>query len=143
MTTSTRWKSLLTLALLICSTSVFAVTPDEEDEKKCIKPKFRDFAPEAKAEVSPGTEVVFHVNRQAEPTSIGAEARGIKMKLDVRDRKTFYEVHSKLPAEIVDGFVRISIHAKGLEGNCIGQDGWLIKIKPGDGQPAAAPTGKP
>ncbi len=129
MQTTSSWKSVFFLGLLVVSTSIFAVTPDEEEDKKCIKPKFRDFAPAAKSEVIPGSEITFHVSHNTEPNTIGAEAKGQKMKVNVKDRKTFYEVKTNLPAELRNTYARISVHARGLEGECIGHDGWLIQIK--------------
>lgn len=137
------WNSALALALLLTSTSLLAVTPAEEEEKKCIKPKFRDFSPAALTEVAPGSEISFHVTHNAEPTSIGAEAKNIKLNVDVRDRKNFFEVHAKLPNDLSNSFARVSIHAKPLEGDCRGQDGWLLKIKPRDGETAPSPTPAP
>lgn len=120
---------LLTVGFVLFSTSTFAVTPDEEEEKKCIKPKFRDFAPANHAEVSPGTELAFHVSHNADPIKISADAKGQKLTLSIKDRKTFYEVKSQLPKELSNTFVRINTRAKANEGECIGQDGWLLKIK--------------
>ena len=140
MTIKFPWKSALTLVLLMSSTALFAVTPDEEEEKKCIKPKFRDFSPAAKSEVAPASEITFHVTHNANPDSIGAEAKMIKLQTQVRDRKTFYEVHAQLPSELSNTFARINIHAKPVEGECLGQDGWLLKIKPKDGETSPTAT---
>lgn len=141
MKTTARWKSALALGLLICSTSLFAASADDEDEKKCIKPKFRDFSPVEKSEVAPGSKISFHVSPNADPAHITAEAHAIKMKLDVKDRKTFIDVSGQLPEELSNSFARISIHAKAAEGDCVGNDGWLIKVKAKDGE-AATPAVK-
>jgi len=121
-------KSALLLTTLIFAQSVSAITPAEETEKKCIKPKFRDFAPAHKAEAAPETEISFHVNRFADPEHIAASAKKIPMKVEVTDKQTFYYVTAKLPTELRDGYARIHIEARSTEGDCIGQDGWLIKI---------------
>ncbi|MGY6276591.1 hypothetical protein [Methylomonas sp. MgM2] len=135
MKSSNAWKSALLLTTLIFTHGVLAVTPAEETEKKCIKPKFRDFAPENKSEVAPETEISFHINRYADPEHVAATAKKIPMKVEVFDKHTFYYVTAKLPAELTEGFARIHIEAKSTEGDCVGQDGWLIKIadnnKPG------------
>jgi len=138
MKITTTWKSAVALGLLIVSTSLLAVTPDEEEEKKCIKPKFRDFVPEAKAEVNPGSEIGFHISHNADPLHITAEAKGLKLDVKVRDRNTFYEAHAQLPAELSNSFARINVRAKAMEGDCVASDGWLIKVKPKDGE--AAPS---
>lgn len=128
MYSSKSLKTLLTVGLVLFSASIFAVTPDEEEEKKCIKPKFRDFAPTSNSEVNPGTDLSFHVSHNADPTKITADAKGQKLTLSIKDRKTFYEVKSQLPKELNNTFVRINTHAKANEGECIGQDGWLLKV---------------
>ena len=134
MYSSQSLKSLLALGLLIVSTSIFAVTPAEEEEKKCIKPKFRDFAPATQSEVAPGSDISFHVSYNADPTKIGADAKGQKLPVNIKDRKTFYEVKSQLPKDLVNTYVRINTHAKAQEGECIGQDGWLLKVKAQEGE---------
>lgn len=130
MTPSIRWKYALVLGLMALSTVASAITPEEDErEKKCIKPKFRDFFPADKAEVSPASPMRFHVSHNANPATIAAEAKGQKIKLTVHDRKNFYEVSGTLPPELQGTFARISLHARAAEGDCMGSDGWLIKIK--------------
>lgn len=137
MKLSKSWKSAILLTGLAFAPMVSAITPAEEAEKKCIKPKFRDFSPAPKSEVAPETELSFHVNRYADPLHIGASAKKIPMQVEVTDKQTFYYVTAKLPAELRDGFARIHIEAKSTEGDCIGSDGWLLKIsdKNGGGAP--------
>lgn len=130
-------KSALFFIALIFSQMASAVTPAEEEEKKCMKPKFRDFSPAANAEVAPKSSISFHINRLADPNHISASAKKIPMKIEVVDKKTFYYVTGKLPDELTEGFARIHVQAKALEGECIGQDGWLVKIK-GDAGTAAS-----
>lgn len=122
------WKHALLLAALACAQTAAAVTPGEEPEKKCIKPKFRDFSPENLAEVAPGGEISFHINRHADPLHVGASAKQIPLKVQVTDKQTFYYVTAKLPAELTSGFARITIEARAMEGECVGRDGWLVKI---------------
>ncbi|MBS4050019.1 MAG: hypothetical protein KGZ69_02300 [Methylomonas sp.] len=135
MKLSTSWKSAILLTGLAFAPLVSAITPAEETEKKCVKPKFRDFSPAPNSEVKPETEISFHINRNADPLHIGASAKKIPLKVEIDDKKTFYYVTAKLPAELRDGYARIHIEAKSAEGDCIGQDGWLVKI----GEKAAAP----
>jgi len=139
MKLSNLWKSAFLLTILLGAQAAMAVTPEEEAEKKCIKPKFRDFSPAPKSEVMPESEISFHINRHADPNHIKASAKTIPLKLTVADKKTFYYVKAKLPAELTEGFARIHVEAKAAEGECIGQDGWLIKVK---GQGAAAAAGE-
>lgn len=137
MKLSTTWKTAILLTGLAFAPLVSAITPAEETDKKCIKPKFRDFSPAPKSEVKPETEISFHINRNADPLHIGASAKKIPLQVEVEDKKTFYYVTAKLPAELRDGFVRIHIEAKSAEGDCIGQDGWLLKINQNPAAPKA------
>lgn len=123
------WKTWMLVGTVLCTNLAWAVTPAEEAEKECKKPKFRDFVPEAKAEVLPESEISFHISRGADPLSVIATAKGEKMDVSVQDRKTFLMARAKLPATLKGGFARIHVAANAVEGGCLGQDGWLIKIK--------------
>ncbi|CAG1020365.1 hypothetical protein MTYM_00223 [Methylococcales bacterium] len=136
-TSKLRKSAILPLTLLVFAQAASAVTPAEEEEKKCIKPKFRDFVPAPKSEVKPESEISFHINHIADPLHIKANAKNIPLKLEIVDKKTFYYVKAKLPEELKDGYARIHVQAKSAEGECIGQDGWLIKITDNPSTPAA------
>jgi hypothetical protein len=141
------WKSILVIIAILFAGSAHAVKPGEDDDKKiCKKPKFREFFPEAKAEVLPESEVSFHVSRGAEAHTITAEAKGEKMHVNVTDKISFLIVTTKLPPSVQDDYARIHVTAKAVEGGCIGEDGWLIKVKPATiaaDKPAAAQPPKP
>jgi hypothetical protein len=127
--------------LLFYVGSAFAITPEEDDrEKKCKKPKFRFFEPAANSEVLPGSQIGFHVSKDASQDHIKAEAKGIPLKLNIRNRVTHFDVTAALPPELQDTFARISLHARAAEGECMGHDGWLLKVVPSSG---AAATAKP
>jgi len=128
MKSSTSWKTVILLTALAFAPIVSAETPAEETDKKCVKPKFRDFSPAANSEVAPGAEISFHINRNADPLHIGAAAKKIPLTVKVENKQTFYYATAKLPAELKEGYARIHIEAKAAEGDCIGQDGWLVKI---------------
>jgi hypothetical protein len=133
------WKSVLFITAILFATTAHAVKPGEEDEKKdCKKPKFREFFPEPKAEVLPESEISFHVSRGAELHTITAEARGEKMQVNVVDKSNFLAVTARLPTGLHDDYARIHVTARAVEGGCMGQDGWLIKIKPASGNEKAA-----
>lgn len=136
MKLSNPWKHAILLILLAFGQNTLAETPAEETEKKCIKPKFRDFSPAHKSEVAPESEISFHIRHNADPLHVGASAKKIPMKVEVEDKKTFYYVTAKLPAELRNGYAHIHVEAKSAEGDCIGQDGWLLKIS--ETAPAAA-----
>lgn len=118
--------------------SAFAITPEEDEHnKKCKKPKFRFFEPAANAEVVPGSKISFHVSKDASQEHITAEAKGVPLKLNIRNRVTHFDINADLPSELQDTFVRISLHARAAEGECVGSDGWLIKVLPNGVAPAA------
>ncbi|CAD6874832.1 hypothetical protein [Methylomonas fluvii] len=144
MKLSNRWRGACLLGAMVFSTAALALSPDEEERlKECKRPKFRDFLPEQKAEVDAGAEISFHISHNADPLTVTAEARGEKMKVNVVDKKTFYFVTAKLPS-LTPGFARVHLTAKSaeskLESGCLGQDGWLLKIK---GEEAAKPAEQP
>ena len=122
------WTSAFLLTTLIFAQTASAITPAEEVDKKCIKPKFRNFAPEPKAEVLPASEISFHMNRIGDPAHVIVTAKKIPMKVEVIDKNNFYFIKAKLPEELTNEFARIHIEARSTEGDCSGQDGWLIKI---------------
>lgn len=135
------WKTVTLISAVICTSAAWAVTPAEETEKECKKPKFRDFIPAHKSEVSPESELSFHVSRGADPHSVAAEAKGEKMAVNVSDKATFLYATAKLPPSLREGFARIHVSAKAAEGGCMGQDGWLLKIK--GAETASAPVAEP
>ena len=138
------WKSIVFISAFVFTSTALAVTPAEDDEKECKKPKFRDFIPAAKSEVPPESEISFHVSRGSDPHSVTAEAKAEKMTVKVQDKVAFLLVTAKLPASLREGFARIHVTAKAAEGVCAGQDGWLIKIKGEEkaATPAAAQESK-
>lgn len=110
-------------------TSGYAFAYGTDDNKKCRKPKFRDFEPVRLTEVAPGSEISFHVSGWADPDTIEATAKKIPMTVTVIDKMNFFIATAKLPDSLEDGFARLSIEAKAKDGRCIGKDGWLLKIK--------------
>ncbi|QWF69593.1 hypothetical protein KEF85_09385 [Methylomonas paludis] len=129
MKTPINWKRIILISTLIFSSTAWAVTPDEEDEKVCKKPKFRDANPGHLAEVAPESQISFHASRGTDPGSVTAEAKGEKLTVTVTNKVTFLLVNAKLPATLRDGFARVHVTAKAADGGCLGQDGWLLKIK--------------
>ena len=134
--------SSILLGLAAFSVSSMAYAENDED-KKCRKPKFREFEPAHLSEVDPETEIAFHVSNWANPESITAEAKKVPMKVEVVDKMNFFVATAKLPAELKGTYARIHITAKAEDGGCFNQDGWLLKIKdaPGEAKAAAAKTG--
>ena len=121
-------KSLFLVLSLVFAGQAMAVKPNEEEPKECKKPKFRDFEPAHKSEIAPETEIAFHISKGALLTSVTADARGEPLEVEVTNRKTYITAKAKLPSSLRDGFVRIHVTARAEEGDCLGQDGWLVKI---------------
>ena len=122
------WKSVIFISAIVFTSSVLAVTSDEEEAKECIKPKFRDFVPANKAEVLPESAISFHVSRGADLNHVTLEAKGEKLPITVVNKVTYILVNSKLPESLREGYARIHVTAKAADGSCVGSDGWLIKI---------------
>lgn len=129
MKLTTGWKSVILISIISFSGAVLAATPDEETDKKCKKPKFREFTPIQNTEVLPESQFSFHISRDADPLHITAEVKGEKVPVTVVNKIAFIMATAKLPASLREGFVRIHVTAKAAEGECVGGDGWLIRIK--------------
>ncbi len=80
-------------------------------------------------EVDPESEISFTVSGLADPTTIRATAKDLPLKLDIIDRKSYYQVKTILPAALTGKYVRIHLKVKAQKGECRTKDGWLIKIK--------------
>ncbi len=139
MNLSTSWKRFILIAGVCASFAVSAVTPEEEEaNKKCVKPKFRDFAPAALAEVTPGSALSFHISKGANPNSVLVTVRKQKVPVEVKNKGTFLLGTAQFPADSEEGFARIHVEAKAEDGGCLGQDGWLVSIKPKSAQTSPA-----
>ena len=130
-------KSLTTTIILgaaFFSGSAFAYNAGNTDDK-CIAPKFRSFSPPEQTkdtpvpEVEPESEIGFTVSGTADPTTIRAAAKDLPLKLDIIDKKSYYQVSARLPAALNGKYARIHLKVKAQKGECRTKDGWLIKIK--------------
>ncbi len=114
--------------------SAFAYNAGNTAER-CIEPIFRDFIPaeqikgEAVPEVEAESVIGFSVHRKPDPTTIRAEIKDIKLKLDIDNRKIYSVVTTKLPPELNGKYARVNVYALSQKGDCKSKDGWLIKIK--------------
>ncbi len=131
-------RSTIVLGMIVFAGNSFGYG-SEDDEKDCKKPKFRTFEPEHLSEVLPETEISFHVSNWAEPTTIKATARKIPMEVTVVDKMNFFVATAKLPSSISGKYARIHIEARAKEGGCLGQDGWLLKVKDAGASAVAEP----
>jgi len=122
------------LGAVFFSGSAFAYNAGNTEDK-CLAPKFRTFSPpEHKKgnpvpEVEPESEISFTVSGYADPTTIRAVAKDQPLKLDIIDKKSYYQVSARLPAVLTGKYVRIHLKVKAQKGECRTKDGWLVKIK--------------
>jgi hypothetical protein len=130
-------KNLITTVILgafFLTGSAFAYNAGNTG-KDCKLPKFRDLNPPEKTdntpvpEVEPEAEISFTVSGYADPTTIKAIAKKLKLDLTILDRNSFYQVTAKLPPELTGKYVRINLWAKAQSGPCVAKDGWLMKVK--------------
>ena len=104
-------------------------------EGRCVAPIFRDFIPAEQVKGGPlpvveaESVIGFSVHRKPDPTTIRAEIKDIKLKVDVDHRNIYSVVKIKLPPELNGKYARINVYAKAQKGDCKSKDGWLIKIK--------------
>ncbi len=106
-------------------------------EEKCSVPTFSDFIPAEQVkggpvpEVEAGSVVQFSVHRGGDLSTVRAEVRKLKLKLDVENRNSYGIVKIKLPAELNGKYARINLYVSSLgeAGSCKAKGGWLIKIK--------------
>ncbi len=131
-------KQLTSIVCLLLFSSLSLAYSVKSVDDACKKPKFRTFEPEHLSEVDPGAKISFHVSHNADPTTIRAETRGYPIKLSVVDKMTFYVASGNLPANLQDQYARISLKARDNE--CLGQGGWLLKIKPQSATSSTAPS---
>lgn len=126
--------AIVVIGSIFISSSAFAYNSGNVEER-CLAPKFKTFSPAEKTPetemsvIAPESEVSFTVSGVADPTTIRAEAKGIKLKLNVVDRKSYYQVSSILPPELNGKYVRVHLKAKAQKGDCVTKDGWLFKVR--------------
>ena len=96
--------------------------------KACTKPKFSEFDPPEKAEVSPGSKFSFVASKATYPNSIEVSAKKQAVVVKVSETGAGYTVTGTLPPSLKGTYARISITGE-ASGKCRGSDGWLIKIK--------------
>ncbi len=101
----------------------------------CRPPQFRDFSPPERVrnqpfvEVAPESEISVKAMGSIDPSTIRVFAKRIVLTPTVVDKKSFFQITAKLPAELRGGYARIDLIAQADKGECMGKDGWLIKIK--------------
>lgn len=94
----------------------------------CIRAKISRFKPEHLATVAPGSEFSFAASGSNGPGHIHVSIKQQPVPVIIEDKDTFYLVKGKLPEDIKNTTVRISVNLKSKVGKCDAEDGWLLKV---------------
>jgi len=94
----------------------------------CIRAKISRFKPEHLATVAPGSEFSFAASGSNGPGHIHVSVKQQPIPVTIEDKETFYLVKGKLPENLKNTTVRISVNLKAKVGKCDAEDGWLLKI---------------
>lgn len=94
----------------------------------CIRAKISRYTPEHLTTVAPGSEFSFAASGSNGPGHIHVSIKQQPIKVTIEDKDTFYLVKGKLPEEIKNSVVRISVSLKSKVGRCDAEGGWLLKV---------------
>lgn len=94
----------------------------------CVKAKISRQTPEHLATVAPGSEFSFAASGSNGPGHIHVSIKQQPIEVTVEDKDTFYLVKGKLPEEIKNSVVRISVSLKSKFSRCDAEGGWLLKV---------------
>ena len=94
----------------------------------CIKAKVSNFQPANMETIAPGGEFSAFVSGSNGPGHIHVTIRNQAINVSVENKDTFYVVKGKLPTEIRNETVRISISAKAKNSQCDSDTGWLLIV---------------
>ncbi len=98
------------------------------DDASCIKAKASRFKPEHLATVAPGAEFSFIASGTNGPGHIHVSIKQKPVDITVEDKETFYLVKGKLPEDLKNTAVRISVALKSKFSKCNEDTGWLLKV---------------
>ena len=98
------------------------------DGPSCIKAKISRFNPEHLAEVAPGSEFSFAASGSNGPGHIHVSIKQQPIDVTFEDKDTFFLVKGKLPDDIKNSVVRISVTLKAKVSKCDAESGWLLKV---------------
>lgn len=94
----------------------------------CIRAKISRIKPEHLSTVAPGSEFSFAASGSNGPGHIHVNIKQQPIPVTIEDKETFYLVKGKLPDDIKNTTVRISVNLKSKVGKCDAEDGWLLKV---------------
>ncbi|WP_347987219.1 hypothetical protein [Methylomonas sp. AM2-LC] len=98
------------------------------DDVSCIKAKISHYKPEHLSSVSPGSEFSFTVSGSNGPNHIHVSIRQEPVAISFEDKESFFLVKGKLPANLKNETVRVSVRAKARISKCDADGGMLLKI---------------
>jgi len=94
----------------------------------CIKAKMSRITPENMTTVTPGSTFSFAASGSKSPEHIHVSIKHQPIDVTVEDKDTFYLVTGKLPEDIKNTVVRISVNLKSKVSRCDFEGGWLVKV---------------
>ena len=94
----------------------------------CIKAKISRYTPEHLSTVAPGSDFSFAASGSNGPGHIHVSIKQQPIDITIEDKETFYLVKGKLPKDIKNTVVRISVMLKSKFGKCDSDGGWLLKV---------------
>ncbi|TPQ29323.1 hypothetical protein ACH518_07535 [Methylomonas sp. HW2-6] len=97
-------------------------------ESGCIRAKVSRIKPEHLSSVAPGSEFSFAASGSNGPGHIHVSIKQQAVPITVEDKDTFYLVKGKLPADIKNTTVRVSVSLKAKFEKCSAEEGWLLKV---------------
>jgi len=123
--------ALFTLLLIIVSGTAFAYGGSPSSSvKACSKPKFSQFTPADKSEVTANSSFSFVASAQTNPDSIGVTIKDQHAAITITPKNPAgFDVTGTIPETLKGSFARIKITGEGPNG-CKGSDGWLVKVSP-------------
>ncbi|MDD4915620.1 MAG: hypothetical protein PHW13_11370 [Methylococcales bacterium] len=97
-------------------------------DASCFKAKISHYKPEHLATVAPGSEFSFTVSGSNGPGNIFVSIRQQPIHVEVDAKETFYLVKGRLPPELKNETVRISVQARAKMNKCDAEGGILLKV---------------
>jgi hypothetical protein len=98
------------------------------DGPACVKATISRYTQEHLATVAPGSEFSFFASGSNGPDHIHVSIKQRPIAVTLEDKETFYIVRGKLPEDIKNTVVRISVAIKAKSSKCDTEGGWLLKI---------------
>lgn len=132
----TRLFAAVILAIGSCSPAWSQSTPGHgghggmrsSEDGGCLNAKISRYTPEHLTTVKPGSDFSFAVSGSNGPGHIHVSIKQEPVAVQVDDKDTFYWVKGKLPENLKNTVVRISVKAQAKVSKCDAEGGWLLKV---------------